>query len=351
MNIKLSINVKRVIFVFVILWCFAFFQNALELKKECEWSFDGGPQLFIFDGKLHVWAGRSLYLYPENKEKELIVRMKKGEGPGDCLIVNKVDYHEGQYIFWDRWLKRMTFFSKEGKLIRTQRFKMPMLPILIGKVEDNYIFKWSAFQGMKSSRLIIEQVGAIKGEDKKILVEVKGKLNKGKIVNSDRPMLIYSFSDNKLFYAKNREYIINVMDLLKKNPVSSLYASKDYRPLKWKEEYADIQYDIFNKPQRIPEYRYPDYVPPLFALAASGDLIVAVTNEQIEKRKAVIDVFQKGKYMGSAEIPLLYQQYFIFPSFLNFPPDIQLYQRSLYTVHYFDDLEVYKIIKWKISFE
>ena len=119
--------------------------------------------------------------------------------------------------------------------------------------------------------------------------------------------------------------------------------------MKWKKEYEDIQWDVFRKPQRITGHDYPDYVPPLFAIAASGELLAAVTNQKIESRQAVIDIFRRGEYAGSVEVPLLYQQYLIFPSFLNFPANIYLFDHSLYTLHYFADLEVFKIIKWNIS--
>lgn len=348
MNKELNKKIKISIFVLVILWCFSIYQNALELKKEYEWNFAGETQFFILDGKLHVWTGKSLFIYPENKKREEIIKMGKGEGPGDCLLVNRIISYQGQYILWDRRLMRMSFFSKNGKLISTEKFKLPILSTFIGKVKGSYIFKWHTFSGVKNRRYINEQVGLVKGEKKKILFKVPGRWNKGRNLNYDRPFLLDSFANNKLYYAKNQEYKIYLMDLSENDPVSSLFILREKKPIKWNQGYADLQWDILKKPPRIPEYNYPEFVPPLFAIAASGELLVAVTNEKIAKRKAVIDIFQKKKYIGSAVIPILHQQYLIFPAFQNFPAEVHLHNNSLYTFHYFTDLEIYKIIKWEI---
>jgi signal peptidase I len=384
MNNELNKKVTRIIFAFVLVWSFAVYQNALELKKEREWSFDREVQFYILErvapaaddvtkryslqkksshenktstnnsieGKLHVWLGKTLYEYSENTEKKIKFKMRKGEGPGDCLIVNKIAYYDGQYVVWDRRLKRMTYFSEEGKLIGTERFKTLLFPALVGKTGDNYIFKWNIFEGRRSSRFITEQVVMVNGkkkEDQKVLAAYTGKLNKGEVGNFDRPSLLHSLSGKKFYYAKNLEYKIYVMDLNKPEPAPSLFIAKENKPLKWEKKYEDLQWEISRKPRRKTELNYPPYVPPLFAIAASGDLLAAVTNEQVGKRKSVIDIFRRGKYLGSAAIPLLYEQYFIFPTFLNLPTNVYLSDHSLYTLHYFDDLEVYKIIKWRID--
>ena len=92
-----------------------------------------------------------------------------------------------------------------------------MFPLLAGKVADSKIFKWGTFEGTRSGRLLTEQAVLLKGEEKKVLASYTGKLNKGEIGNSDRPMLLLSLWGQKLYYANNREYKIYVIDLSKKD--------------------------------------------------------------------------------------------------------------------------------------
>lgn len=344
---------KPVITILLIVMLFAgfcLFQDALELRREHEWDFDGEVQYFIINGEVHVWGGGTLRIFHQDKEAEEKLKMRTGEGPGDQLLINKIDFVDGQYLLWDRRLMRMNFFSPAGKLLSTRRFKMPIISAFVGIVNGDYVFKWSDFEGTGSRRVIKEHVSIMAGKEKKPLLEMSGVLLKGEITNYDRPMLLYSLSGNRLYFASNREYKIYTMDLNEKNPSPVLYAVRKIKALEWKQAYADIQWDILKKPPQLPEFHYPDEAPPLFAIAASGDLLAVVTNEQIEKRKAVIDIFKKGKYMGSAVIPILHQQHLVFPIIFAFPPEVYINERWLYTLHYFDDLEVYKIIKWKIIF-
>ncbi len=350
--------------------------HSLELKKEHEWEFFGETQFFVLENQVHVWsfADRALYLYPVKGERKTIFTMGQGEGPGDCLLVNRVLFDGQHYLAWDRRLMRISTFSRSGKYINSEKIIVPILSAFIGQKDGGYLFKWNSFDGPRGRRRTTEQITLVeeKGKKKSILVSMAGIFNKGETLNYDRPHLLYARAGNKLYYADNREYKIYQIDITGKEPVSSpsVYATREYERVQWQKKHEELQWEILKKPRKLPEVDYPAYLPPLFAIAVSdtgmnkdtatgmgtkkgadipGPLLAVVNNARIGEKKAVIDIFRGGRYLGSGVIPILHRQHFIFPFIQAFPPEIYLSRDALYTVHYFSDEEVYKIIKWRIG--
>jgi len=340
---------KHIFGIFIII-LFLFAEQTIygvQIEKEFELIFDSEPQYFVINGEIHKWANGKLDIYSNKDSKRSIEVLKKGEGPGDFLIIQKIFYENGKYHFWDRQLKRMTVFSKDWQRINIKKYNLPLVSAFIGKVAGKMLFKWNAFKREENKTFIVEQAGFVDDDSKQPIVRFKGEWTKGKEVNHDRPHLLYSLTGSTLYYADNQDYRIFSLNLQKDDPSPSLLIEREVQKNKWKEEFADLQYEIIRKPEIKPAERYPGYIPPLFAIAADKDLIVAVTNEKIGEKKAKLDFFQTGKYLGSVIIPILYQQHFVFPIFLNFPPDIYISGRSLYTCHYFYETDQYKIIKWR----
>lgn len=322
----------------------------LEIKKEFEITFETAPQYFVIEGNIHLWQNGKLTVYNENKPEKEMDLLKKGEGPGDFRVIQNLTQYEDKYYFWDRMLIRMTTFSKDWKRLEIQKFMVSQMSGHLGKTSKGHIFKWSRADREKKGRFLIEKIGFVNGKERKVLAESRGLFAKEKALNHHRSHLIYTLNGNTLYYAINNEYKVYAIDVENQNPKPRLIAKRDLEPQKWQESLQELQYEVIRRPARAGKEIFPEYVPPLFQIAAHGDWLAVVTNKQILNSKTRVDIFKEGKYMGSLTLPLLYQQYFVFPSFLNFPPDFYISGNALFTLHYNSENDEYKISKWRFSF-
>jgi len=290
-----------------------------------------------------------LTVYDDNKPGKEMALLKKGEGPGDFRIIQNLILHKDTYYFWDRGLMRMTTFSRDWKRLDIQKIVISQMSGHLGKSSKGHLFKWSRGDRGKKGRYLIEQIGFINGKKREVLTNSRGLFAKEKAMNYCRPHPIYTLSGNTLYYAVNNEYKVYTIDIESKKPKPRLVAKSDQEPIKWQESLQELQYEVIRRPARAGEQIFPEYVPPLFQIAAHGDWLAVVTNRQILNSKTQVDLFNKGKYTGSVTLPLLYQQYFVFPSFLNFPPDFYIHNNALFTLHYNTGKDEYKISKWRLE--
>lgn len=102
-------------------------------------------------------------------------------------------------------------------------------------------------------------------------------------------------------------------------------------------------------PRGIEEHA-PDIVPPLFEIQMDEEFTAVITNESIQRDLTKIDIWEKNKYLGSVEIPILYTQNFVFPPIFNFPTGICLQGGKLYSLHYDLEKDLYRVCTWKLKF-
>ncbi len=99
------------------------------------------------------------------------------------------------------------------------------------------------------------------------------------------------------------------------------------------------------------EAEHPKYLPPIFAISLSGDYLAVVSNEKILEKTSVIDLWNwpQKKYLGKADIPLIYAQHLALPSPMLRFSGFALDGRFLYTLHYKKQTDEWVIIKWEIK--
>ena len=332
------------------------FQLAIEVKKTMEWDFENEITFFLLeDNSLAVWNSVDMDL-SIFKDKEVIKHLKvtKGQGPQDFSVMSNILSTPNHYLIWDHMLRRFSFYSKEWKFekikkMSTLRFYHPLAIIN----DSHYLAMWNNFEKHQKGSSIYQNIGIVDDNKKTVIIhKTGGAFNDSGTLNLDRPHLITSLSEKKLFVADNNRYKV-FMTPIKANEIRLTekikYIERDVSPIKWNDQCTNLQWEISKKPQTPPKIKYPDNIPPLFSIASSGDMVAVVTNERILQNQSKIDFFKGQQYVGSIEIPLLYAQYFIFPSWLYFKPGIILKGNDLFTLHYFDDEDVFQIIKWKVN--
>ena len=322
---------------------------ALEVKKEFELTIETAPQYFVLEGDIHMWQMGKMAVYKGSKRVKQLEVLKKGEGPGDFLIIQNLSLYEDRYFFWDRMLGRMTSFSRDWKMLNIEKIHISPISAYLGRTTKGHIFKWSQAAREKNRRILVEKIGFIEGKQKTTVIESRGQLVKNGAPNHRRPHLIYTLNNGTLYYANNNKYEIFAMDVEVDKPEPRLFAKRDQEPVKWQEKFQELQYQVIRKPAQKEDEIFPKYVPPLFAIAVDKDWLAVVTNYKIAQEKAQVDLFKAGKYKGSVTLPLLYEQYFVFPSFLSFPPDFYISGNALFALHYDSENDEYKITRWSFT--
>lgn len=328
-------------------------QYAVEVIKSYELNFDCEIAFFLINDVCAAWEAQkeTLYIF-KGKKSVKTLKLRKGQGPGDFKVVSNIISTDRHFVLWDRMNRRFSNYSMDWEFESIKKFPNLFLFFPVGFNEKNIIARWNTLVRVKKGSEIIEKIGIIneRGEDE-IIYKAKGFFNDQGRINYDRPHLSASVSGDRLYYAINQDYKVYMVSLNEeKFPVQTVIDRK-YKPREWDKKCEDLQWEIFKKPQQPPKKIYPANIPPLFTIFARGELIGVVTNEGIVDKKTKIDFFRNHKYIGSCEIPLLFTQHFVFPSFLMFRPGIDFQGGFLYTLHYSDDEEgTYKIISWEINF-
>jgi hypothetical protein len=345
--------IKKGIVIIGIFLVFILSENVFGIKvvKQFELSFDIAKQFFVLDGKICVWDEGKMVVY---SGKNIALSKKifnRGEGPGDCLIIQNIYYYNNRYYFWDRQLKRLSTFSNKWALLKSERKNnLSLFSAFLGITYDRALFKWSKMEGANGNALFTTHIGFVNKKKKSSVIKFSGVFAKERVENYDRPYIIYSYDNDKLYYTYNQEYKIYSINFNNKKLSPSVYIKRTPKKKKWVDALQNLKYQIIKKPQKLRKKNYPSYIPPVFAIAVHEKVLVVATNNKILNGKTEIDFFSNGKFIGSTDIPILYKQYFIFPSMFNFPPDMYVHKNMLYTFHYFPDADKYKIIQWKINF-
>jgi len=350
---KMTLTIK--ICLAVLLFSIYYHQHAIEISKSMELDFETETSFFVVDNSLAVWDSANLEL-SIFKDKLLVKKLKlnKGEGPQDFRVMSNIISTKKHFIIWDHILRRYSFYSKDWKFEKIKKIATLGFFHPLAVVDDShYLAMWNNFEKHKKGSTIYQNVGIVDDNKViKVLHKIGGPFNEKGILNYDRPHLIVSLSANKLYFAGNQEYKV-YMAPLKKNKILFKEAKKcierKYIPCKWDSQCTNLQWIVSRKPQRPQKIKYPENIPPIFAIVSSDELTGVVTNELILQEKTKIDFFKNNQYVGSCKIPILYMQYYVFPSWLYFTPGIVLNGNTLYTYHYLKNEEIYKIIKWKIK--
>jgi len=329
---------------------------SIEVHKDFEIPFDYEVSPFLVADNICVLDGFSLKIYNDATTFKTI-QFRKGEGPGEFLVVQKI-YSQGKYGYiWDRVLFRLSVFTGDWKLDRT--IKLPALRRFagfLGIVDNQYLFRWGTQERSPASVQLTEHVGIVDENQMKALINIPaGEWRKQEDLNYDRPIPIVILSGNFIYYGTNREYRIDKIRITGSKTEHIQTMQRQVQSIKFTDDLKQLKYEVLSQSNQSPKpkEKYPSFVPPLVDMAADGDLLVVVTNEKIHLRKANVDVFKNGKYIGSIEIPLIHSQYFIFPSGWPwyFPTGTYLQGNRLYTFHYDAGEERYKILRHTLNFQ
>lgn len=322
--------------------------SAVELIKESEINLISDAHFFLVDGKVVTFNKGEIGKYSKGKLIEKKTILKKGGGPGDFQIVQNIySTKDGIYI-WDRMLKRMNRFSKDWKFIGSKKIaNAPTLTGFKGYHKSHNIFKWLEVRNGNGGRIVSEVIGNI-GENKRSFVRVEGQFVAGTYINYDRPYLKSRLEGEYIYYADINSYkIYTVIPWAKCK--KKLLISRDFDSVGWDDAVENLQWEILEKPEKLPAVKYPSNVPPVYDFAVDGDLIAVCTNRKVKEKICVVDLFKNGQYKGSVKVPILHSQYFIFPAIQQFPPDIYLKDNRLYTKHYDSENDEFTITTWQIK--
>jgi hypothetical protein len=331
---------------------------SIEVNKDFEIPYDYEVSPFLVADNICIWDTGSYCLKIYNDAKTFrTIRFRKGEGPGEFLVVQKI-YSQGKYGYiWDRLLFRMSVFTGDWKLDRVIRFpSLRRTTGFLGMVDNQYFFRWGTADHSPGRVQLTEHVGIVDEKQMKALIDIPaGELRKQEYLNYDRPIPIVVLSGNFIYYGTNREYRIDKTRIAGSKIEHIQTIQRQVRPIKLTDDLKQLKYEVLSQSNQSPKpkEKYPSFVPPLVDIAADGELLVVVTNEKIHLRKAKVDVFKNGIYIGSIELPLILSQYFIFPfSWPHyFPTGTYLQGNRLYTYHYDERDERYKIIRHTLIFE
>jgi hypothetical protein len=278
------------------------------------------------------------------------IDFKRGEGPGEFRVVQKI-YSRGKYFYiWDRLLFRLSVFTDNWKLNRIIKFpSFRRLAGFLGITGNHYFFRWGTTERSPARINLIEHVGIIdKNQMKSIITIPAGEWRKQEYLNFDRPIPMVAISGNTIYWSTNREYRIHKIRINGKKTEHINTIIRQVQPIKFTDDLKQLKYEILSQSRQslTPKEIYPSFVPLLADMAVDGEWLAVITNEKIHLRKAKVDIFRKERYIGSIEIPLIYSQYFIFPfSWPNyFPSGTYLQGNRLYTYHYDKSEDRYKII-------
>jgi len=328
---------------------------SIEVSKDFEISYDYEVAPFLVAGNICIRDGYSLKIYNDAKTFKTI-QFRKGEGPGEFRLVQKI-YSRGKYRYiWDRLLFRLSVFTGDWKLDGMIKFpSLRRFAGFLGVVENRYIFRWGTIERSPARMQLTEHVGIVDEKQMKPLIDIPaGEWRKQEYLNYDRPIPMVVLTGNIIYYGTNREYRIDKIRITGSKTGHIQTIQRQVRPIKLTDDLKQLKYEVLSRVYQSPEpkEKYPSYVPPLVDIAADGELLVVVTNEIIHLKKAKVDVFKNGRYIGSIEIPLIYSQYFIFPFSwpYYFPTGTYLQGNRLYTFHYDEGEERYKIIRHTLNF-
>lgn len=349
---RIKNRLQRIVLAF---YCGIFlvgFLNALEIRKEFDIDFDYEVAIFWIDEHLIAWDSKKAeILVFQNNSLNKSIKMNKGQGPGDFQVINSIFSTPDNILIWDRYLRRISSYSKDWRFIEIEQFHLLGMACPIGKLDNDYLFQWSDFNTDKKGSKVVRNVGLInKDKTNTALYHTAAYFNYHGKLNYDCPISVVSFSDPYLYYASNRDYTIYALDLRKKDSSPVKIIHKKNKSIKWGKKIADLQWQVIKKNSNLPESIYPKFVPPIFCLISSGDMVGIVTNELIEEKKAAIDIYRCNKFLGRLVIPMLYIQHYVFPSYFYFSDGILWDKEKLYTLHYESNSEKFKIIKWNIKY-
>ena len=346
-------NIKQIFIILLLGTPLTIF--SIEVNKDFEIPFDYEVSPFLVADTMCILDGCSLKIY-NGANTFKTIQFRKGEGPGEFLVVQKI-YSRDKYCYtWDRLLFRLSVFTGDWKLDRVIRFpSLRRFAGFLGIVDNHYLFRWGTTERSPAITQLTEHVGIVDEKQMKALIDIPaGEFRKQEYLNYDRPIPIVVLSGNFIYYGTNREYRIDKIRITGSKTEHIETMQRQVLPINLTDDLKRLKYEVLSQSNQSPptKEKFPSFVPPLVDIAADGELLVVVTNEKIHLRKAKVDVFKKGKYIGSIEIPLIYSQYFIFPlSWPHyFPTGTYLQGNRLYTYHYDEGEERYKIIRHTLIF-
>jgi len=275
---------------------------SIEVNKDFEIPYDYEALPFLVADNICIWDTYSLKIYNDAKIFRTI-QFRKGEGPGDFLVAQKI-YSQGKYCYiWDRVLFRLSVFTGDWKLDRT--IKLPALRRFagfLGIVDNQYLFRWGTLARSPASVQLTEHVGIVDEKQMKALINIPaGEFRKQEYLNYDRPIPIVVLSGNFIYYGTNREYRINKIRITGSKTGHIQTIQRQVQPIKLTDDLKQLKYETLSQSSQSPDLKekYPSFVPPLVDIAADGDLLVVVTNEKIHLRKAKVeDIDDRDVYVA-----------------------------------------------------
>ncbi len=288
-----------------------------------------------------------VWIYDRDLTLKREFQLRRGEGPGDVKIVKGIVADGDKIYVWDDGLRRMNIFTRDWKFIEFKPIPSMKRALLIARWEGLDVFEWGDFTAKKGKRLMIDCVGVWDGDKKNVAAKAEGEwVVKGKY-NDSRDHMVSCFYNGDFYTTPNTDYKISVFKADGGTFAKTGLMERELKTAAWSEKCEELMMALL--PQTF-KAEFPDRVPPIFEIIANDEFVGVLTNTSILRYKTAIDLWQKGEYKGSIEIPIIYAQRFIFPSAMHIPTGIYLRGDTLWALHYNEEDDAFNIVKRTIKF-
>jgi hypothetical protein len=279
-------------------------EDVFELEEELSIGVAEGAEEYMFldirevvvDNKecIFVSDGRGVYIKVFDKFGNYITTIgRKGQGPGEFGQITNIQITpENELLVHDRYTRRLSFFSLDGKYLRTEQLK----EIQAGRVEvnskGNYLVRTYDFEkGTLNAAVELKKYSPD--------LEFLGTIAKDKYRNAQVPfqpwMALKFLSSNLIVCGFRESYEFQILDS-EGNVIQRV--SKDYIPVEISEEEKEIRH--LHQSNELPSH-FPAFQD--FSVDEEGRIYAQTFERQRDGDKFYYDVFEsEGKYI--CKVPL-----------------------------------------------
>ena len=313
------------------------------------WDFVQEPALYASGGWLFVWNEEDAagVLRGHNLEgRERILRLPRGQGPGELLLLRGLVLRDGVLTLWDAQARRLTRFrfSDGGFLGHQKQPGTGMMSRLLDMEGNNPVYLQVRPDTSSAVRALTQEV------DGGSLVAFggvgTGEFSMPRLWSLQIPLLLVDLNDTCLAWADSTCYRIILQP---RDGSSGRVIEQALEGVPWSSGIQAL-FESMNRTQAqmMKQGPPPQRVQPLLALALSGHRLAVCRNDLIEEDRALVDFYTlEGELLGQARLPALFIQY-VARSPVPFPPGFVLVDdHHLGCLHYNHQEDLYRVALYR----
>lgn len=331
--------------IFLILTAFLTQAHALEAVREFEITFELEPAFFVEGDRMVIVVDESIRLYQDGKFQAETAYVE-GQGPGEFACLQGMAFHGKEILLWDNCQQRMVVFSENLEYRRMEKHVFTRASLLVGAHEDTYVFKWLEWIEGKDKTFGRDVIGLVQDGNRTAVAEVEGRRlfapGGNRTWNLSKPCLVAAYSKGICYTANHQEYRICVWEIEGKGIREIAVLEQNIEQREW-------DWDIW-EPDKTIYSNVPDYVPPLYHIAADGKDAAVITNAEITKGRSAVDIWKNHQYRGTVSLPQFHFHREIVPILVFYPKQIYFDDDVIYGRHHDEEEDTWTITGWKVAF-